>query len=200
MTDEHRIGSRRIERAVGLVGDLKRCKLNASIELERLIETKPRDLRMRFSASLRRSRKSGFSRTSAIHGPYRGTSGRRTHIARKRKPLTCQRTGLDRAASRGVNVFFAFAKRASYQCVGSNIGYGASQYGDRRSCTFPARAASRDRSHRRRHARAADAAWRHYRSPHQSETDRRVGVSVPPCPRGRHDAAPGGAPSRDPAA
>ena len=47
VADEHRIGSRRIECAVGLVGDLKRRELDAGIELERLIRTKPRNLRMR---------------------------------------------------------------------------------------------------------------------------------------------------------
>ena len=43
MADQHRVAARRVERAVGLVGDLERAQLDAGIELERLVRAKMSD-------------------------------------------------------------------------------------------------------------------------------------------------------------
>src|SRR5262249_47298627 len=47
MTDQNRIAARGIERAVGLIGDLQRRKINASVEPQRLVKAKAHDWRMR---------------------------------------------------------------------------------------------------------------------------------------------------------
>src|SRR5262249_40715080 len=46
MTDQHRIGALGVERAVGLISDLERAKIDAGIELERLVGAKAHDRRM----------------------------------------------------------------------------------------------------------------------------------------------------------
>jgi hypothetical protein len=45
VADQHRVAALRIERAVGLVGDLERRKLDAGIELERPVLAEIRDQR-----------------------------------------------------------------------------------------------------------------------------------------------------------
>ena len=47
VTHEHGVALRRIERAVGLVGDLERREIDAGIELQRLVGAKTHHLRMR---------------------------------------------------------------------------------------------------------------------------------------------------------
>ena len=46
VTDQHGIGALGVERAVGLVGDLERRKLDAGIELQRIVGAEPRDQRI----------------------------------------------------------------------------------------------------------------------------------------------------------
>ena len=61
-------------------------------------------------------------------------------------------------------------------------------------------AAQRDRRHRRAGPPPLDGAWRHHRPADFGETDPGGRLGVSSRARGRHDAAPGAAPSRHPAA
>ncbi len=47
MADQHRIGARCIERAVGLISDLKRTEIDAGVEPQRLVRWKAHHQRVR---------------------------------------------------------------------------------------------------------------------------------------------------------
>ena len=78
MADEHGIGTRGVERAVGLVGDLERRQFHAGVELERLVGAEPGDLRrriVRLLAAAFASRRLVSQRLDIDHrdtGPLRG--------------------------------------------------------------------------------------------------------------------------------
>ena len=47
VADQHRVGAIGVQRAVGLIGDLKRRQVDAGVEPKRLVRTKTNDVGMR---------------------------------------------------------------------------------------------------------------------------------------------------------
>ena len=85
VADQHRVAAVGVERAVGLVGDLERRKLDAGVELQRPVDARHERIARRIGLAAARNRFQVLVPTSAIAYP----GGQR---------LALQRVGRDRAA------------------------------------------------------------------------------------------------------
>src|SRR5262249_47832192 len=109
VADKHGVAARRVERAIGLIRDLKRRKIQSGIEPQRLVGAKAHDRRMRI---VRFARAVGKIKRGAEIG-HRCIQ--KAAVAERPATTRGRQNGVNRPLRRGVNVFFDFGLNDTYQ-------------------------------------------------------------------------------------